>query len=353
MSSDRSSRIPSTIFPTPDALVEQGRIYSGFFKEPFRHVNLLDAPNMGGAPARPLRWLRLKEWVGFGVNHEELFGGIIIQDAKVAASATVYLYDKKRREQHEWLILDLPGHLKLPETLWNSDCHCGSSRRYLHFSHRLDWNHHRIQAAVPATSKKPALHIDITGFQNIDKVDPLVVSLPILPDHHTYTHKSPLHFEGVIRIGEREYRFDPQRDKGNLDEQKTWYPYRSQWRWGCFICTTKAGREVMTNFVNQMTPKDQPGEDAIWVDGRLCLLEQPDILPESTKGAFRLEDKAGRVKLRFNAEGSKAEKRNYGLISMDYDQFYGFFNGEVTDDGGETHVIENAFGALECMNARF
>ncbi len=341
------------IKPTPKALVENGIIHNGFFETPFRRANLLDAKNMGGKLARPLRWLRLKEWVGFGINHPRLFGGIIIQDAKYASSGTVYLYDKESRKQYEWLVVDLPGRIEIAETLWNAHCHAGFAGRWVKFEHNLDNLNHRLHAEFKASAGSPSLKVDLLLHQDWTATDPLVVSLPIAPDHHTYTHKSPLHAEGFIQIGDERFDFDPQRDLMNLDEQKTFYPYRSNWHWACFGGHTDEGRELMLNVVDQMTEKGQPGEDAIWLDGRLTLIEQPEFIPENGNGAYRLEDPAGRIRLHFTPEGSKAERRNYFLIDMDYEQFFGRYNGEITDEDGNTHRIKDMFGALERMKARF
>ena len=142
------------------------------------------------------------------------------------------------------------------------------------------------------------------------------------------------------------HRFDPARDLGNLDEQKTFYPYRSSWKWGCFITRTDQGHEVMLNFVDQMTPKGEPGEDALWVDGKLSLLDQPEIIPLGEDGACCIEDEQGRMKLRFSPEGSKKEKRNFFLVAMDYEQFFGNYEGELIDAEGRVHRIRHAFGAL-------
>ena len=345
--------MPATIQETPASLVERGLIHCGFFKDPFRRVNLLEAKNLGGSLARPFRWLRLKEWVGFGINHPKLFGGIIIQDAKYAASGTVYLYNRETKEQFDWLILDLPLRVKLPETLWASECRCGRGSNRMIFEHDLENYRHRIHLEHKATKSMPSLSADLLLHQDWREVDPLVVSLPIKPDHHTYTHKSPLHLEGTISIGDNVFDFEPKRDLGNLDEQKTFYPYRSDWKWGCFITQTDKGHEVMLNFVDQMTPENEPGEDAIWIDGKLTLLEQPDISPLEMDGGYRIEDEQGRMKLRFTPEGSKKEKRNFWLIAMDYEQFFGYYDGEVVDNSGNVHHIHRAFGALERMAARF
>jgi len=342
-----------TIQKTPDCLVENGQIHTGFFKEPFRRVNILDANNLGGKAGKPMRWLRLKEWLGFGIDHPDLYGAMIIQDARYAASGNVYLYDKNSRELIDWLVLDVTGHLKLAEHLWHGVSSCGIGNRKMTFEHDLDHFRHNISVKIAGNRKKPSVSADLILHQNWKETDPLVVSLPILPSHHTYTHKSPLHIEGEIKVGDKLYTFDPKRDMGNLDEQKTFYPYHSGWKWGSFIAYSKEGKEISYNFVDQMTPKDQAGEDALWVDGKLMLMEQPEIIVDAVDKKYLIEDKEGKVKLNFVAAGAKAENLNFGLIAMDYAQNFGVYNGEITDTDGNVHQITNAYGAMERMKARF
>ncbi len=345
--------ISKRIQDTPAALVEAGQVHSGFFKTPFRRCNLLDAPCLGGAAGRPLRWLRLKEWNGFGICHPKLYGAAIMQNAKYAASGSVYLYERETHRLFEWTIIDLPTRLTLPPTLWRGESRCGRGNRTMHFEHHLDYGWHRVRVDIAESSRAPALLMDLVLHQDWRAIDPLVASLPIPPTHHTYTHKSPLHLEGRVHIGGRYYEYDPSRDRGALDEQKTFYPYRSHWWWGSFTGWSKQGREIAVNLVNQMTPAGEPGEDALWVDGRLTLIPQPRFTALSSPGAFRVEDETGQVRLRFKADGAKKEQRAYGPIAMDYRQYFGHYSGEVSGDDGRAHEIAEVYGVLEQMNARF
>ncbi len=338
---------------TPQSLVENGRIHAGFFREPFRSVNLLDADTFGGALGRPLRWLRLKEWVGFAFDHPRFYGAMIIQDAKYAASGTVYLFDRMTGRKWEWLVVGLPGQVRLPETLWQGESRCALGADGLHFAHDLARGRHTVRVRMRARGEIPELQADFVLLQDIRTVAPLVVSLPIGPQHHTYTHKSPLRLQGSLRLGDTVVEFDPQRDFGNLDEQKTWYPYRSRWQWGTFVGLSRAGQCVALNVVDQMTPKDRPGEDALWVEGRLMLMQRPEFTQEGVFGDYRLADRAGRIRLRFTAEGAKTEQRNWGVAALDYAQHFGRYSGDVTDDAGAVHAIDGVPGVVERMAARF
>ncbi len=344
--------IPS-IQPTPAALVENGRIHTGFFHEPFRKVNLLDAPQLGGALGRPLRWLRLKEWVGFAFEHPQFYGAMIIQDAKYAASATVYLVDRRTAQRHEWLVVAAPGQVRLPETLWHGESRCVSGGDALLFDHDLAGGRHHVRVHLRARGQVPELQADLVLHQDLARVAPLVVSLPIGARHHTYTHKSPLRLAGTLRLGDATVHYDPQRDFGNLDEQKTWYPYRSRWHWGTFVGLTRGGRHLALNLANQMTPRDAPGEDALWLDGRLILMPSAEFHAVGDGGNYRIADPAGRIRLQFVADGAKREARNWGLAAIDYAQHYGRYVGEITDDTGEVHALDGLYGVVERMAARF
>ncbi len=340
---------------TPPALVENGRIHSGFFKLPFRKVNLFDAIQMTGFEAKLLRRMRLKEWVGFGFDHPEVYGAMLIQNSGYAASGTVYLYEKETKRFLERLIIDFPWRATLPETLWDDKSYCKQGHQSLRFEHDLEHHQHRIHLEAAGSAGKPPLSADLVLHQDWRTTEPLVVSLPIAPQHHTYTHKSPLRMEGEIRVGETRYTFDPARDFGNLDEQKTFYPYRSHWKWGCFAGKSVEGRDIAVNFVHQMTPTDEPGEDALWVDGKLMLMPQPSIrfTGDLKDSPVEIGNENERLRLRFTPIGSKKEKRNYGLIFMDYEQFFGQYDGEITDDTGKVHSVTGIFGAFERMKARF
>ncbi len=350
--------VERVILPTPPRLVENGRPHSGFFQTPFRVANILDTIRPGrklpGALGRWFRLLRLKSWIGFGLGHPELYGAILIQNAHYLAGCGAYFFDPATGVKHDWSIVVPPWKVAMPETLWNARVQCADRRSRVIFEHHLEEGWHRVVASFPTKRETPALEIDLTLHQPLDAFDPLVFSMPIPPAHHTYTHKSPVRLEGTVRVGHREYTYDPGRDLGNLDEQQTYYPYRTRWRWASFATRLSGGRELMINLVNQMTPPDEPGEDALWVDGRIRLLRPARIEPEDEPGNYRIYSPDGAISLKFTAEGARHEHPQLVLAAMDYYQYFGRFSGHVTDpEDGQTFAIQDVYGPLEDMRARF
>lgn len=350
--------VKRVILTTPSSLVENGRPHSGFFKTPFRNANILDtAAPFGWVPGwlgRWLRLLRLKSWIGFGLGHPELYGAILVQNAHYVAGCGAYFYDPARGIKHNWSIVTLPWRTIMPATLWNAQLECADRHSRVIFEHRLEEGWHRVVASFPSRDRTPALEVDLILHQPLDQIDPLVFSMPIPPAHHTYTHKSPVRIEGTVRIGHREFTYDPERDRGNLDEQLTYYPYWTRWRWASFSTRLASGRELMINLVNQMTPPTEPGEDALWVDGRIRLLQPARIEPEQTAGHYRIFSPDESISLRFVAEGARRERHQLVLAAMDYYQYFGRFSGHITDPAnGQEYPIRDVYGPLEDMRARF
>lgn len=340
--------------PTPDYLVENGEPRRGWFQRPFPHGNLVDAQLGPYALPRLARDFRLKEWVGFALTHSDLYLAVIIQNAKCVASANAYAVDRRNGRFWEWKIMAPPMLARLPESLFFSQSRIEWGRKRVVFDHRLDLGWHRLLVDIGGHGSTPPIWLDVRADQDMSRVDPLVVSLPIPPHHHTYTHKSPLSLSGVVRIGREEFHFEPDRHFGNLDEQKTFYPYRSRWKWACFVGRSGEGRVVMLNLADQMTARGEMTENAIWVDGRLEAIGESRLTPPSPGEPFwRMSDTLNRSDLLFKPSGSKVERMNLVAASVDYRQSYGHFNGVLTSEDGTTHRIENLFGVLEEMSARF
>ncbi|HOV60457.1 MAG TPA: DUF2804 domain-containing protein [Candidatus Hydrogenedentes bacterium] len=346
------------ILPTPPRLVENGQPHCGFFKTPFRIANILDTARPGtlfpGTLGRWFRLLRLKSWIGFGLGHPEIYGAILIQNAHYLAGCGAYFYNLSSRSKYDWSILAPPWKVAMPETLWNGRLECADRKSRVIFEHRLDEGWHRVTASFLARGETPSLEMDLILHQPLNEIDPLVFSMPIPPAHHTYTHKSPIRLEGIVRVGNTEYTYDPKRDLGNLDEQQTYYPYLTRWRWASFSSRLASGQELMINLVNQMTPPDEPGEDALWVDGRIRLLRPARIEPGDRPGNYRIQSPDGTISLGFTAEGARHERHQLLWAAMDYYQYFGRFSGHVTDpENGQVYTITDVYGPLEDMRARF
>lgn len=340
---------------TPKAVVEGGRVNLGRFALPFRMMNILDPCELN-AKSRFKRWLRLKEWVGFGLDHPHWYGAMLIQDAKYLASAAIYLFSRKSQKLYQYISVRFDRQVKIASTLWNDHSCFRASGFFMHFDHRLDQGYHRITIDIAEDKKNPRLKADLTFYQDLHLIQPLVVCLPLKTGSFAYTHKSPLFISGHIRLGEEEMVYEKKRDLTNLDEHKAFYPYRTKWLWATFAGYDEHRRLLALNISDQMF-KDQDiwNENAVWVEGRLFYLGRAEFsLKESDPHQpWQIRETNGNADLTFTPEGGFFQKRNLLLLKMDYFQMFGRFNGWIKDEMGRQYPIKDLYGVAERMDARF
>ncbi len=341
---------------TPEKIVEGGELRFGTFEAPFRNVNLIDAPIFGGRAMRWRRRFRLKEWVGFFAAHPDIYFALLIQDSKYLSSSTFFAYDRRTGRLFEHMSAGAGSGVRLAESTWDNRSLVERRGHKMEFRHLLAKGRHEVQVEIEATKKAPAVRAELTFHEDLSKVRPLVVSLPVRPNHSMYTHKAPLPVEGVLRLGEEEFTLDPARDLATLDEHKAFYPYHTKWRWATFAGYDERGRVVGLNICDHITKEPEHwNENCIWAGGELSLLGPArfEFDTADTLKPWRITESGGQVEIDFYPEGRKTEKRNFLVASIDYSQQFGRFEGFLVDDAGERHAIEKYYGVAEKMDTRF
>ena len=95
-----STRMPA---PTPDSIVENGKVHFGTFDAPFKNLNLLDAikPCSSKMPEF-MKASRLVEWEAFEVHMDE--GALIsaVYNTGPMGFSIFVWYDKKENKIYSW-----------------------------------------------------------------------------------------------------------------------------------------------------------------------------------------------------------------------------------------------------------
>lgn len=335
------------VMDATDRLVEDGRRRWGRLDARPAVVNPLDAAS---SMPRALRRLRLKQWVGWTLVHPEVWSSMIIQDAHYLASSESYVYDAATGALNEYAATARGGSANLPATLYGSRMQFG--RRGLRIGydlqHESGW--HRIRIEAPASGDGPALSGDLE-LDGTSATAPLSVSSP-LPGGAMYTHKLVLPASGLLQVGDRAYRFDPNRDLAILDEHHTFLPYRTRWVWGTFAQRTPDGI-VGANFARRPTAPGSEEESCLWLPGpdgpRAEPLDDITFTPQSAGplARWRITSADGRLDVTFEPNGRKAVKHQMVAASIDYFQLYGTYTGTV---GGRD--VRSVHGVCESMRAR-
>lgn len=328
-------------------LVDNGNRLEGRFEERPVDVNPLDAFT---GVARRLKWLRLKEWVGFTLVHPDLWSSLIVQDAHYLASAESYVCDRATGHLAQYAATKRGGSVGMTGELFGSRFGFRSKGYQLEYAFDKPGGTHRIRVDIAATKEQPAL----TGELELDDGGasaPLSVSAP-LPGGDIYTHKVIYPASGVLRRGDTEFTFDGSRDFAILDEHKSFLPYRTKWMWGTFAARDGDGI-VGSNFCERAISPGAEDESCLWTPH--AAEELSGVVFERESGdplsPWRARSADGGLDVRFEPAGRKEVRHQLGLFAIDYFQLFGTWSGTLRGADRE-YSVDQAHGVCESMNAR-
>lgn len=324
------------------SLVEDSTRYLGRFLT----TPLANPADQFSGPRRAYERFRTKEWVGFTLIHHEMAGSMIIQDAKYLTTGELYIYDRANDTLNQYAAHKLLSKGHLPADLLHSRC------TFVASGFRLGYDFTESSVTVffdaPASDSAPK----IVGHLMLDTAHasaPLVVSAA-LPGGAMYTNKIVYPASGVIVCGDRRYNFDPSRDFAILDEHKSHLPYHADWTWGTFAMPVDAGI-VGANFAARPALPDQEEESCLWTPSGARPLRDITFSRDGDSAPWRAVSADGRLDVVFESQGHKDDHLNLGLLSLEYSQWFGHYNGQVSDDG-QMWRVENVPGVCEIMHAK-
>ena len=117
-----STRMPA---PTPDSIVENGKVHFGTFDAPFQNLNLLDAVKPCGKNMPDfMKPSRLVEWEAFEVHMDE--GALIsaVYSTGPMGFSIFVWYDKKENKIYSWRNLVPKKKAHVASQLVDDCCYC-------------------------------------------------------------------------------------------------------------------------------------------------------------------------------------------------------------------------------------
>jgi hypothetical protein len=344
---------------TPPSMVENGRVVEfGHFKSPFRTNNIREADvfGLGKLGIKLLNPLRLKDWQHFAVFGEDFLFTFVVFNAHYLSNTFCYFVDRKTGEMFEHHREGSPFRARLARELWNDKCSYVSKGYRIDIQNRLESNRHFAQVDIAEKGGVPGIKADLEMLSDLGKYQAIEVVLKAAENRPVYSHKMVCPVRGKISVGGREVVLDGSRHLVAIDVHKAYYPYFMKWIWATGAGYDSTGRLVGFNLTHNILPDDETNnENGLWVGNGLSMfgaarfnLDTSDMLKP-----WQVKTNDGRVKVDFKPEGKRSGKINAGLISSDYHQPYGTFNGEAVDDAGNVHKITDFFGVTEHHVARF
>jgi hypothetical protein len=345
------------ISESPESIVIDGRIVNGIFRKPIRNMNFGDEKRPGGFMGNALRPFRLKEWLGFAIEHPDWYFTVFMQNAKCLASSNVFAYDRRNNVLITHERAGLPGAVRMAANLLDDRSEHVESGYIVECYSHVDAGEHIIRVEIKETRRKPGVSAEIVLTEDLSRVQPLIVSFPVCGNNNMFTHKAPMPASGWFKIGGEEFECDPSRDIAIMDEHKSYFPYRTVWRWATFAGYDAAGRLVGVNIGDHDTIEDQEkhNENCLWIGNRMALLGAAafEFDPKRHMEPWKIRELNGRAELTFHPQGDKVKNVSLGVMDMKYFQPCGFFRGYIIDDGGARIEIKDMYGVAEMMDSRW
>ena len=344
---------------TPSKMVEKdGTIHFGTFRTPFRDVNILDVPLYSSSSGVPAFWkkFRLKEWQHFGIITSNYYFGMVIFDAKFMGVSFFYAYDRNENKRFEHSVQLPGGAANVAAQVYDGHCEFKKKGYRLYIENRLQQGYHKIIMDIDGKKDLPAVQGEIKVLEDLNGIEPLVQVSPVTPFRPFYTHKVVAPAEGEIMLGRDSIKVNREWDVALMDEQKTYYPYVSFWKWATAAGYNEYGDLLAFNLCqNMITDDGNFNENCMWVDGKIYCLNAARFKfdEQNVLHPWEVKTNDGCMDLIFTPSGERAEKISIGLIVSDFHQPFGLYNGRFKDNNNRIYPITDFFGLAEHHVTRY
>lgn len=347
---EAKTSIPANHAHAPEALVTEGRFNLGMYRQPFGHVNPLDA-QIGPVPLpRFLKNLLLREWEHYALVSPRWFVSLAMFNSKRLGLAHVVAYDRERKSKILYERLPFPASVQIPADLWDSVARVNLSTLRIEAQHDLNHGRHRIEFACEGAATMPKVQGTFVCYEDLNTMEPLVVCLPLGKRGAMYSHKGIFPLEGELRVGSETFAFSRTDSFALPDIHKGFYPYVTKWHWATGGGHDDAGRLIGFNLTNNQV-KDQKtyNENCLWIDGKAYLLPPVrfSMDSESLDRPWRVQDEEGRIDVTFQPETMREINRNFLILRSRYRGPYGAFSGRIVDTEGVATSVGHCFGLAE------
>jgi len=341
---------------TPARMVEDdASIHFGTYRKPFRNTNILDAPLYSYPVPGFWKNYRLKEWQHFGVITPTHYFGMVIFNAKFTGVSFFYVYDRLNDTRFEHSRQARGKSVYVARQLYDDVCRFDAKGYHLHVENKLDQGFHRILLDIDSDSERPAVKGEITVHENLDTIEPLVQISPITRTRPFYTHKAAVPASGRLVVGSQDIVLEQKTAIALIDEQKTYYPYFSFWKWATAAGYSDDGKLLAFNLCQNMIADDEDfNENCFWMDGKISCLKAAQFQFSDVLKPWTMRTADGKLDLFFVPSGERAQKINTaGIIRSDFHQPFGLYNGRFKDDQSVTYPIKDFFGLAEHHITRY
>ncbi len=302
--------------------------YAGF-------IHNLDTSTWDGQGLRARRRWQRKTWVYFGFFSPRFAVGFAIVDAGYLATAFCYVFDRSSGQLTE-------ENIRLPMGFAH-DFHADWRQPWQLSQGGKRWQCVREGDGWLLSCDSKTLQLSAHVKDHARGLS-VVSAAPGRPFHHTYK-LCGLDAEVNLTIKGANHRFTA----GVSMDYTRGYPSRETvWNWasldGQTVCGQRVAINVVAHFLNGM-------ENALWLGDEIIPLAQTvfDYDPQDLMKPWHIYTLDQRIDITFTPDGRRAEHLNVGILTSDFTQPFGHFEGNVQTANGLERV--RGYGVVEAHRA--
>ena len=196
--------------------------------------------------------------------------------------------------------------------------------------------------------------IDVQLTLTGEPPESMVICTPFEKKGHFYYNQkiNCMRAAGTVRIGEEEYRFEPDSAFAVLDWGRGVWTYRNTWYWGS-ASGLVGGVDFGFNIGYGFGDTSSATENMLFYGGKAHKLSQVTFgIPlrdgrEDYLSPWRFTSDDGRFEMNFAPVLDRASRTDVKLIKSDQHQVFGRFTGTAVLDDGTRLRIQDLFGFAE------
>jgi hypothetical protein len=291
--------------------------------------------------------MRKKKWNYWCVYGDEIIFSATISHLDYAAVCFVYFLEYETQRYFEKTItIPFGGKLKMPTQVLDSVSFKNSEMM-------IDMTY--VQNETHLTVSIPDFDGDVLRAKLVIQHPPTDESLNVVVpwNRKTFLFTGKHHIlptSGFVTIGNRRFTFSPEENFSVLEYSRGVWPRESTWHWGMASQRVR-GRRIGLNLGGKWTDGTGMTENAVFVEGKMTKIHE-DVLfnynKEDLMQRWKIKTKfTNQVSLTFSPFYERVSVTKAGLIKSEVHQMFGYYDGSILLDNGETLIIKQMLGSIE------
>jgi hypothetical protein len=292
---------------------------------------------------------KIKEWDFYQVSNDDYCVQLTIGHVSYAGEVSIrfFEFESGYRVDFSHMLLLPFGSLNMPRSAESGDLAYRSKQVEMAF--RVRDGGRSLSARTKGDGKTPPFGIEIE-LEQPDAAG-IVMATPFDEDkrYFYYNHKiNCMPARGTVRVGGREYRFEPESAFGLLDWGRGVWPYRHEWFWGSgsgYVDGKRFGFNIGYGFGNTSAAT----ENILFYDGTAHKLENVYFdLPGGgymSKKVFTSD--GGRFEMEFTPIYDRYTETKLLFVDTRCHQLFGKWNGRAVLDDGTVLEVKDLTAFVE------